>query len=54
MGVNKAGKLIKRGPVQVILKEINEKRQLIVRSDDTLGRESLPIVLLFVESLFHL
>ncbi len=37
MGVNKSGKLIKRGPVQVILKEANEKRQLIVRSDDTLG-----------------
>ncbi len=38
MGVNKGGKLIKRGPVQVIVKEANEKRQLIVRSDDTLGR----------------
>jgi len=38
MGVNKGGKLIKRGPVQVILKEANEKRQLIVRSDDTLGK----------------
>lgn len=40
MGVNKGGKLIKRGPVQVILKEANEKRQLIVRSDDTLGKIS--------------
>lgn len=38
MGVNKSGKLIKRGPVQVILKEIGEKRQLIVRSDDALGK----------------
>ena len=38
MGVNKNGKLIKRGSVQVILKEANDKHQLIVRSDDTLGR----------------
>jgi hypothetical protein len=37
MGVNKGGKLIKRGPVQVVLKQANEKHQLIVRSDDTLG-----------------
>jgi len=44
MGVNKGGKLIKRGPVQVILKEANEKRQLIVRSDDTLGRLYLNIL----------
>jgi len=41
MGVNKGGKLIKRGPVQVNLKEVSDKRQLIVRSDDTLGRFSL-------------
>ncbi|CAF3678077.1 unnamed protein product [Rotaria sp. Silwood1] len=40
MGVNKNGKLIKRGPVQVILKEINDKRQLIIRSDDSLGKEN--------------
>jgi len=39
MGVNKGGKLIKRGPVQVILKEANEKYQLIVRSDDALGNK---------------
>jgi len=44
MGVSKSGKLIKRGPVQVILKEANEKRQLIVRSDDTLGRLYLNIL----------
>ncbi|CAF3682432.1 unnamed protein product [Rotaria sordida] len=44
MGVNKSGKLIKRGPVQVILKEANEKRQLIVRSDDSLGRLYLNIL----------
>ena len=37
MGVNKSGKLVKRGPVQVTLKEIGEKRQMIIRSDDTLG-----------------
>lgn len=44
MGVNKAGKLIKRGPVQVNLKEVSDKRQLIVRSDDTLGRLYLNIL----------
>ncbi|CAF1413947.1 unnamed protein product [Rotaria sp. Silwood1] len=44
MGVNKSGKLIKRGPVQVILKEINDKRQLIIRSDDSLGRLYLNIL----------
>ncbi|CAF4799080.1 unnamed protein product [Rotaria sp. Silwood2] len=44
MGVNKSGKLIKRGPVQVVLKEINDKRQLIVRSDDALGRLYLNIL----------
>ncbi|CAF3606267.1 unnamed protein product [Rotaria sp. Silwood1] len=44
MGVNKNGKLIKRGPVQVILKEINDKRQLIIRSDDSLGRLYLNIL----------
>jgi hypothetical protein len=38
MGVNRGGKLIKRGPVQVVLKEANEKNQLIVRSDDNLGK----------------
>jgi hypothetical protein len=45
MGVNKGGKLIKRGPVQVILKEANEKRQLIVRSDDTLGTNQSRILI---------
>lgn len=44
MGVNKSGKLIKRGPVQVNLKEVSDKRQLIVRSDDTLGRLYLNIL----------
>jgi hypothetical protein len=39
MGVNKSGKLIKRGPVQVVLKESNQKHQLIIRSDDTLGNK---------------
>ena len=41
MGVNKGDKFIKRGPVQVILKEVDEKRQLIVRSDDALGNKIL-------------
>ena len=40
MAVKKGDKLIKRGPVQVILKEANEKNQLIVRSDDSLGNQS--------------
>ncbi|CAF1314027.1 unnamed protein product [Rotaria magnacalcarata] len=44
MGVNKSGKLVKRGPVQVTVKEIGEKRQMIIRSDDTLGRLFLNIV----------
>lgn len=52
MGVNKAGKLIKRGPVQVVLKEANEKRQLIVRSDDTLGRNSIEIYVKIIVILF--
>ena len=52
MGVNKAGKLIKRGPVQVILKENNDKHQLIVRSDDTLGKKKLQLLFSNV-SLFH-
>ncbi|CAF1028722.1 unnamed protein product [Adineta steineri] len=37
-------KLIKRGPVQVVLKESNDKNQLIVRSDDSLGRLFLNII----------
>lgn len=44
MGVSKGSKLVKRGPVQVVLKELNDKRQLIVRSDDTLGRLYLNIL----------
>lgn len=44
MGVTKGSKLVKRGPVQVILKENNGKHQLIVRSDDTLGRLFLNIL----------
>jgi len=44
MAVNKSGKFIKRGPVQVVLKETDDKHQLIVRSDDTLGRLFLNIV----------
>ncbi|UJR15184.1 hypothetical protein I4U23_002145 [Adineta vaga] len=44
MGVKKGDKLIKRGPVQAILKETNGKHQLIIRSDDTLGRLYLNIL----------
>ncbi|CAF0975545.1 unnamed protein product [Adineta ricciae] len=40
----KENKLIKRGPVQVVLKESNGKHQLIIRSDDALGRLYLNIL----------
>ena len=44
MGVKKGDKLIKRGPVQVVLKEADGKHQLIIRSDDALGKTSLSFV----------
>lgn len=44
MGVTKGNKIVKRGPVQVVLKEANDKNQLIVRSDDSLGRLFLNII----------
>lgn len=44
MGVTKGSKFVKRGPVQVVLKEANDKNQLIVRSDDSLGRLFLNII----------
>lgn len=44
MVVIKGDKTIKRGTVQAVLKEVNDKHQLIVRSDDTLGRLFLNIL----------
>lgn len=44
MGVKKGGNLTKRGPVQVVIKSCNDKNQMIVRSDDSLGRLYLNII----------